>query len=81
MRHPRSLNAYVRDFNVQMNATPKMAEFVKKLIIVGRIAKMGDIHLLQVPKTSRRHGGKHQDCWEHWSWWSQKEVGWHLTTK
>lgn len=35
MKYTRSLKAYVRDFNAQMNATPKMDEFPKKCISLG----------------------------------------------
>jgi hypothetical protein len=31
MKHTRSLKAYVRDFNAQMNATPKMDEFFLRM--------------------------------------------------
>ena len=39
MRHTGSLKAYVRDFNAQMNATPKMDEFSKKCIFLGGLQK------------------------------------------
>ena len=39
MRHAGSLKAYVRDFNAQMNATPKMDEFAKKCIFLGGLQK------------------------------------------
>jgi hypothetical protein len=39
MRHTGSLKAYVRDFNAQMNATPKMDEFAKRCIFLGGLQK------------------------------------------
>ena len=50
MRHTGSLKAYVRDFNVQMNATPKMDEFAKKCIFLGGLQKWVVDALFKFPK-------------------------------
>ena len=39
MRHVGSLKAYVCDFNVKMNATPKMNKFSKKCIFLSGLQK------------------------------------------
>ena len=52
MRHTRSLKAYVCDFNVQMNATPKMDKFAKKCIILGGLQKWVVDALFKFPKLS-----------------------------
>ena len=50
MRHIGSLKAYVRDFNAQMNATPKMDEFAKKCIFLGDLQKWVVDTLFKFPK-------------------------------
>ena len=50
MRHTGSLKAYVRDFNAQMNATPKMDEFAKKCIFLGGLQKWVVDALFKFPK-------------------------------
>lgn len=50
MRHTGSLKAYVRDFNAQMNATPKMDEFSKKCIFLGGLQKWVVDALFKFPK-------------------------------
>src|ERR1700738_1744885 len=50
MRHTGSLKAYVRDFNAQMNATPKMDEFAKKYIFLGGLQKWVVDALFKFPK-------------------------------
>jgi hypothetical protein len=50
MRHTGSLKAYVRDFNAQMNATPKMDEFAKRCIFLGGLQKWVVDVLFKFPK-------------------------------
>ena len=50
MRHTGSLKAYVRNFNAQMNATPKMDEFAKKCIFLGGLQKWVVDALFKFPK-------------------------------
>ena len=50
MRHTGSLKAYVRDFNAQMNATPKMDEFSKKSIFLAGLQKWVVDALFKFPK-------------------------------
>jgi len=50
MRHTGSLKAYVRDFNAQMNATPKMHEFSRKCIFLGGLQKWVVDALFKFPK-------------------------------
>lgn len=45
------LKAYVRKFNAQMNATPKIDKFAKKCIFRW-ITKVGGRGLVQIPKAS-----------------------------
>ena len=53
MRHTGSLKAYVRDFNTQMNATPKMDEFAKKCIFLSGLQKWVVDALFKFPKLSK----------------------------
>ena len=57
MRHTGSLKAYVRDFNAQMNATPKMDEFAKKCIFLGKLQKWVVDALFKFPKLPRTWQG------------------------
>jgi hypothetical protein len=51
MRHTRSLKAYVRVFNAQMNVTPKkMDEFAKRCIFLGGLQKWVVDALFKFPK-------------------------------
>jgi hypothetical protein len=50
MRHTWSLKAYVRDFNAQMNVTPKMDEFAKRCIFLGGLQKWVVDALFKFPK-------------------------------
>jgi hypothetical protein len=50
MRHTGSFKAYVRDFNAQMNATPKMDEFAKRCIFLGGLQKWVVDALFKFPK-------------------------------
>ena len=50
IKHTRSLKTYVRNFNAQMNATPKMDEFAKKCIFLGGLQKWVVDALFKFPK-------------------------------
>jgi hypothetical protein len=50
MRHKGSRKAYVRNFNAQMNATPKMDKFAKKCIFLGGLQKWVVDALFKFPK-------------------------------
>jgi hypothetical protein len=50
MRHTWSFEAYVRNFNAQMNATPKMDEFAKRCIFLGGLQKWMVDALFKFPK-------------------------------
>ena len=56
MRHIGSLKAYVRNFNAQMNATPKMDEFAKKCIFLGGLQKWV-VDAFKFPKLSEDVAG------------------------
>jgi hypothetical protein len=53
IRHTGSLKAYVRDFNAQMNATPKMDEFAKRCIFLSGLQKWVVDALFKFPKLSK----------------------------
>ena len=57
MRHTSSLKAYVRNFNAQMNATPKMDEFAKKCIFLGGLQKWVVDALFKFPKLPKDVAG------------------------
>jgi hypothetical protein len=50
MKHIGSLKAYVRDFNDQMNTTPKMDEFSKKCVFLDGLQKWVVDALFKFPK-------------------------------
>ena len=57
LRHTGSLKAYVRDFNTQMNVTPKIDKFAKKCIFLGGLQKWVADALFKFPKLSEDVAG------------------------
>ena len=51
MKHPRSLKAYVHEFDTQMDDTSKMDEFSQKYIILSGVSKAGNEYHIQIHKS------------------------------